>query len=58
MSEEPTTGAVEALPGDCRPNAASACQKDGFVMTGTNLTYEKIAETVEFPRFFGRADRI
>lgn len=33
-------------------------QCDGFVMTGSNLTNEKIAETLEFPRFFGRDDRI
>ena len=36
----------------------AACQSDGFVMTGSNLTNEKIAETLEFPRFSGRADRI
>jgi hypothetical protein len=29
-----------------------------YVMAGSNLTNEKIAETLEFPRFFGRADRI
>ena len=44
--------------GTSRLAQRAACQSDGFVMTGSNLTYEKIAETVEFPRFFGRADRI
>ena len=27
-------------------------------MTGSNLTNEKIAETLEFPRLFGRADMV
>ncbi|MGK0716405.1 hypothetical protein ACR5KS_10165 [Leucobacter sp. W1153] len=51
-------GAAGGMLEGAKKSQRSACQSDEFVMTGSNLINEKIAETLEFPRFFGRADRI
>ena len=53
-----STGAVAHLPEHSSCSQAQGGQKDGFVMTGSNLTNWKVPETLEFPGPLGRASGI